>query len=838
MNHRRKNREINTATAVASLLGLALSRSTAEALRPAFVGSGSNAPHGAAKAASGAAGSVQHHCSLLPARRGGSIARAARPYGNREYARILRLRAAGYGAAFGQGDGKEKEDEEEKEEEDVAAKSKRLLQRAAAAVRTADQGQQRDQGEQEGERMRKRDVFRRRRRRANAKIQAVPVLDSSCEQTAGGGSAEAPILNFGQRGRSRNSSSGACSSGAAVDVAAAGGGHGSSKIEPKKDRRRWGPAAVGSAVFVTPVRFVRRKVDDCRSFVVSRERVHWASLAMASYIFATSVLPRLPAGTSTGGSTAGKGRSYGGYNYHDDDGEDSTLPSPELHPYDDSPAMTSRRRGGYRQRADYYHDDGGGIGTTITHLDDHAEQLWHNSPAIRAAAAAAAAAAAEAAGDSLDREAGPSTRVGAPLPSRGAAASEREAWEEDPGKEEQHRVPREPFDGSGEREGLFSDGDGLDGGSLAVDDNGVGVDPDLRTHFDLGDLELAAEKALDLLRDSGDISGGDGGDGATEPEADIDESGPELRPDLEDLELAAEKALDLLRDGGGGARGQDSAGRQDDGGTSAAAAAASVTGRSTRVPVRLSVGVDTENAAAVPAHGGAAPLSADSSQQDANRQQEQKEEEGKSSSSTGVAVVGGKEKTSGGRLTLPSPPAPAPKVPPAPAIGGSGGGGGTPGRHSTSFVAVAARAVSPAVCRIDMERLVGTRHDGSPFTDVETGQGSGLIFSSEDGLVLTNAHVVAGARKVTVTLTDGRKFLAEVKGSDALSDLAVLKIDRDASLGQTPLPEVTLGDSQELQVGDWVIAVGNPVGLDSTVTLGIVSRAGLTRKASSARHPS
>ncbi|CAM9987141.1 unnamed protein product, partial [Ectocarpus fasciculatus] len=561
-------------------------------------------------------------------------------------------------------------------------------------------------------------------------------------------------------------------------------------------------------------------------FVVSRERVHWASLAMASYIFATSVVPRLPAGTSTEGSTAGKGRSYGGYSYHDDEEEDSTLHSPGLHPYDDSPAMTSKRRGGYRQRADYYHDEGGGIGTTITHLDDHAEQLWHNSPAIRAAAAAAAAAAADAAGDSLDREA-----AGAPPPpppSPGAAASEREAWEEGAQKEEQHRAPRGPFDGSVEGEGLVSDGEGLDSDGPAVDDDDVGVDPDLRTHFDLGDLELAAEKALDLLRDSGDVSGGDGGgDGATEPEAGIDDSGPDSRPDLEGLELAAEKALDLLRDDGGGGRGQDSAGRQGDGGTSAAAAAAaaSVSGRSTGVPVRLSIGVDTDSAAAVPARGGAAPVSADSTRgQDANRQQEQEEEEGKSSSSTGVAaVVGGKEKASGGRLTLPSPPTPAPKVPPA-AIGGrSGGGGGTPGRHSTSFVAVAARAVSPAVCRIDMERLVGSRHDGAPFTDVETGQGSGLIFSSEDGLVLTNAHVVAGARKVTVTLTDGRKFLAEVKGSDALSDLAVLKIDRDASLGQTPLPEVTLGDSQELQVGDWVIAVGNPVGLDSTVTLGIVS---------------
>lgn len=77
---------------------------------------------------------------------------------------------------------------------------------------------------------------------------------------------------------------------------------------------------------------------------------------------------------------------------------------------------------------------------------------------------------------------------------------------------------------------------------------------------------------------------------------------------------------------------------------------------------------------------------------------------------------------------------------------GEGGGGGRV-RHSTSFVAVAARAVSPAVCRIDMERLVGTGQD-VPVPDVEVGQGSGVIFSSEDGLVLTNAHVVAGARKV------------------------------------------------------------------------------------------
>ncbi|KAG5186673.1 trypsin-like cysteine/serine peptidase domain-containing protein [Tribonema minus] len=103
---------------------------------------------------------------------------------------------------------------------------------------------------------------------------------------------------------------------------------------------------------------------------------------------------------------------------------------------------------------------------------------------------------------------------------------------------------------------------------------------------------------------------------------------------------------------------------------------------------------------------------------------------------------------------------------------------------------------------------------------VEQGQGSGVIFSA-DGLVLTNAHVVNGANKVTVTLTDGRKLLATVKGADELTDLAVLKIEGEGE--NIPFPVAQLGDSEELSVGDWVIAVGNPVGLDSTVTLGIVS---------------
>jgi len=100
----------------------------------------------------------------------------------------------------------------------------------------------------------------------------------------------------------------------------------------------------------------------------------------------------------------------------------------------------------------------------------------------------------------------------------------------------------------------------------------------------------------------------------------------------------------------------------------------------------------------------------------------------------------------------------------------------------------------------------------------ESGQGSGVILS-DDGVILTNAHVVKNAAKVTVTLTDGRTFEGSVKGSDDYMDLAAVKINPTGR----PLPTAPLGRSDELQVGDWVIAIGNAVGLDSTVTLGIVS---------------
>ena len=101
------------------------------------------------------------------------------------------------------------------------------------------------------------------------------------------------------------------------------------------------------------------------------------------------------------------------------------------------------------------------------------------------------------------------------------------------------------------------------------------------------------------------------------------------------------------------------------------------------------------------------------------------------------------------------------------------------------------------------------------------GQGSGFIID-HSGVILTNAHVVDNANKVTVTLKDGRIFKGEVKGVDEITDLAVVKINTQGS----DLPIAPLGDSSTVQVGDWAIAVGNPVGLDNTVTLGIISTLG------------
>jgi len=100
--------------------------------------------------------------------------------------------------------------------------------------------------------------------------------------------------------------------------------------------------------------------------------------------------------------------------------------------------------------------------------------------------------------------------------------------------------------------------------------------------------------------------------------------------------------------------------------------------------------------------------------------------------------------------------------------------------------------------------------------EVERGVGSGFIIS-DDGYVLTNAHVVEGADEVTVTLTDRREFKAKVLGADRRSDVALLKV------GATSLPYLRTGDSSKIRVGEWVIAIGSPFNLDNTVTAGIIS---------------
>jgi Do/DeqQ family serine protease len=165
---------------------------------------------------------------------------------------------------------------------------------------------------------------------------------------------------------------------------------------------------------------------------------------------------------------------------------------------------------------------------------------------------------------------------------------------------------------------------------------------------------------------------------------------------------------------------------------------------------------------------------------------------------------------------------------------------------SSSFVTAAVNRVGPAVVRIDTERTITRRSD--PFFDDPffrrffgnsipqqlppeqlRGLGSGFIID-KSGLILTNAHVVDKADKVTVRLKDGRSFEGKVQGVDEVTDLAVVKINTGADL-----PVAPLGSSNNVQVGDWAIAVGNPLGLDNTVTLGIIST--LRRSSAEVRIP-
>jgi len=114
------------------------------------------------------------------------------------------------------------------------------------------------------------------------------------------------------------------------------------------------------------------------------------------------------------------------------------------------------------------------------------------------------------------------------------------------------------------------------------------------------------------------------------------------------------------------------------------------------------------------------------------------------------------------------------------------------------------------------EKFFGLDFPRDNQPSIEQSQGSGFIFA--DGLVMTNAHVVHGSDKVIVGLTNGKKLKGQVIGQDFFTDIAVLKIE-----GKGPWPKANLGDSTKIKVGDWAIAVGNPFGLENTVTLGIIS---------------
>ncbi len=158
-----------------------------------------------------------------------------------------------------------------------------------------------------------------------------------------------------------------------------------------------------------------------------------------------------------------------------------------------------------------------------------------------------------------------------------------------------------------------------------------------------------------------------------------------------------------------------------------------------------------------------------------------------------------------------------------------------------NFITQVVDKVGPAVVRINSSTTIAARpSSGDEFDDpffrrffgdrmpqqsrpqdpeIRRGTGSGFVINN-NGQILTNAHVVAGATTVTVTLKDGRTVKGKVKGIDRVTDVAIVEV------AEKNLPSIQLGDSDRLKPGEWAIAIGNPLGLDNTVTAGIISATG------------
>ncbi len=181
----------------------------------------------------------------------------------------------------------------------------------------------------------------------------------------------------------------------------------------------------------------------------------------------------------------------------------------------------------------------------------------------------------------------------------------------------------------------------------------------------------------------------------------------------------------------------------------------------------------------------------------------------------------------------------------APATAQLANSGGILTGVNTNFITQVVDKVGPAVVRINasttiaatqgsedefedpfFRRFFGDRlpqKGRAPEREVKQGTGSGFIISNNNNTyIITNAHVVAGATKVTVTLKDGRTIAGKVKGIDRVTDVAVIEI------AQKNLPSIQIGNSDRIKPGEWAIAIGNPLGLDNTVTAGIISATGRT----------